>query len=331
MKKECALFRAELERRLSDARDAGFTELGWHEHLLGCASCRALLEAEEALDVLLASLPEPRLPRRLADRLLVRLREASRREEELDQLLALDEHAAPEGLASRIAAGVRVREARNERALDALLDRVPAPVAPTELGERVVERLTERHAAEERALDRLLDRDAIIGAPTQLGERVLARLAPVRNERHAESRAPLPSVSAWRTRRVWVWAAAAGLVATLATWLAWPRSRPFVEPAPIVRDEPTHPRTSDPRDQRPEDHGARDTVRENVGAVDAPGEDVLAALDVLEQWDLLMHDDVDVLLSTIAPADESLLEVDDAVPAEDAPAETETKPEGKKG
>jgi hypothetical protein len=40
----------------------------------------------------------------------------------------------------------------------------------------------------------------------------------------------------------------------------------------------------------------------------APDPQMLAALDVLEEWDLLMQDDVDVLLSTLGPADLALLD-----------------------
>ncbi|MBK7878777.1 MAG: hypothetical protein IPJ77_24220 [Planctomycetes bacterium] len=364
MKHDCALFRAELERRLGDARDAAVAELGWHEHLLSCSACRALLEAEEALDVLLASLPEPRLPRRLAERLLVRLREARSNEDELDQLLALDAHASPAGLAERVAAGVRAREAREERALDVLLDRVPAPAAPIALGDRVLARLVEPRAAAERALDRALEHDAPPAVPAELGARVLAKLADARSSAAARSNARVdraasdthdrigahrtpaeparlaaagapraasaevqravaparPRTTVWSSRRTWVWAAAASVIVALAVWLAWSRARPFLTPAPIVRD--TAPRR--------ENVGPRVLVPERA-VVDAPNEEVLAALDVLEQWELLMKDDVDVLLSTIAPADESLLEVDEAAPVDEAPAEGETKPEGKKG
>ncbi|MBI5361608.1 MAG: hypothetical protein HZA53_00425, partial [Planctomycetes bacterium] len=61
-----------------------------------------------------------------------------------------------------------------------------------------------------------------------------------------------------------------------------------------------------------------------------PDANVLAALDVLEQWELLMKDDVDVLLSTFAPADASLLDVEGA-PVDEQPVETDKQPAGRKG
>ena len=60
--RNCIAFRRELERALrgAPARTAvgeGTAELGWHHHLLSCVACRDLLAAEQALEVLLASLP----------------------------------------------------------------------------------------------------------------------------------------------------------------------------------------------------------------------------------------------------------------------------------
>ena len=43
----------------------------------------------------------------------------------------------------------------------------------------------------------------------------------------------------------------------------------------------------------------------------APDSQMLASLDVLEQWDMLNGDDVDLLLSTLPTADEALLEFQD--------------------
>jgi hypothetical protein len=43
----------------------------------------------------------------------------------------------------------------------------------------------------------------------------------------------------------------------------------------------------------------------------APDPKMLEAWDVLENWDLLTRNDVDVILSTVQPADELLLEYQD--------------------
>ena len=57
---------------------------------------------------------------------------------------------------------------------------------------------------------------------------------------------------------------------------------------------------------------------------------MLVALDVLEQWDLLLGSDVDLLLSTLAPADQTLLDVDvGAMQPEEGAPEGERKPEAK--
>ncbi|MCB9914947.1 MAG: hypothetical protein H6828_07330 [Planctomycetes bacterium] len=110
----CRDFLAALSRALEGRpQPERLTRLSWHEHLLGCAPCRDLLEREEALEDLLATLPEPKLPPDLARRVLLRLGVDAG----LDALLDLDAAEAPAGLAGRVLAGVRA-----ERALDALLD-----------------------------------------------------------------------------------------------------------------------------------------------------------------------------------------------------------------
>ena len=70
MKSACRSFRTLLEERLR-GRPAPrqLSELSWHEHLVGCAACRTLFETEEALEVLLATLPDPRLPPEVKRRL----------------------------------------------------------------------------------------------------------------------------------------------------------------------------------------------------------------------------------------------------------------------
>jgi len=232
--RECQGFRAALEAELlgrpSEERLAG---LAWHEHLLACGDCRELLEREEALETLLASLPEPRLPAELTRRVLVRLREDRSSELRLDRLLELAaEVRAPEGLAAGVLAGLA----------DARYDDAGDP-----------------------RLDALLDLDRGVDVPPGLAGRVLAGLA--------RARQPV------RRRRAWLYAVAAGVLLAFLGRVLWLRTRPAPAREELVA------------------HAAPD-----------PDPEMLAALDVLEEWDLLMQDDVDVLLSTLAPADVALLD-----------------------
>lgn len=130
----CSEFRRGLEGALAGrARPVRLAALSFDGHLAACGDCRELLASEQALEALLDSLPEPRLPADLARRVLARLRRE--RERALDALLDEDvAPAAPAGLARRI-----VERARAQAdPLDRLLDRVPAPRAPADLARRVV-------------------------------------------------------------------------------------------------------------------------------------------------------------------------------------------------
>ncbi|MEM7305237.1 MAG: hypothetical protein AAF682_01140 [Planctomycetota bacterium] len=258
MNPSCAEFREWLaESLLGQAHVERLRELAWHEHLLGCASCRSLLDAEEALEALLASLPEPRLPDGLTQRLLARL--AQEREAALDGLLDLNDIDVDPGLANSVLAGLA--PARNRSAelarLDALLDRVPAPVPPA-----------------------------------GLADGVLAGLA-------AERR-PAPRFALLRGG-VAPWSAAAAAALVLA-FFGWRALRPSdggegVEVSPNVADASQEP------EPRPE-----------PGPETAPeGEDeeLLASLEVLERWDLLFDEDVDVLLASLDPLADELLDLRD--------------------
>lgn len=151
IREDCRAFRLQLELALEGrARPQELGPLGWHEHLLGCADCRELLRREEALEELLAALPEPRLSieRRVA--LLARLRADSNGESALDHLLESDrEPAAPAGLAQRVLAGVQ--DAR----LDVLLDFDRDIDLPSGLAARVLDGLEAERAPKTRfVLDR---------------------------------------------------------------------------------------------------------------------------------------------------------------------------------
>ncbi len=144
---DCHGFRRGLERALSGRpAPAGLRELSWHEHLLGCGECRELLEREEALEELLATLPTPRLSPELARRVLERLREVRRGLGDLDELLALDAGAeAPGGLAHRVL--IALEEERTptvDERLDALLARDPDPLVPAGLAEGVLDALEDQ-------------------------------------------------------------------------------------------------------------------------------------------------------------------------------------------
>ena len=151
----CMEFRQQLEALLGGRPDPErLTVLGWHEHLLSCGDCREILEQEEALELLLASLPDPQLPPDLSRRLVRRLRQLESEASDtkggaLESLLALDEVAIPAGLAGRVKAGVA--EARREDRLDALLERALRVEVPEDLGQRVLAGLEG-----ERSRDRLI-------------------------------------------------------------------------------------------------------------------------------------------------------------------------------
>ena len=172
MNAPCREFRASLERHLTgEPSPASLTSLGWHEHLLGCAACRDLLAVEEALEYLLASLPDPQLPDHLVPRVLTRLREtreeAQRSAARLDHLLETGDASAvgspntapQENLAGSVLAGL---------ALDRLLERQPSEPVPVGLAERTLAGLAAGRqrlaiqARQEAALDRLLDRVPVV-------------------------------------------------------------------------------------------------------------------------------------------------------------------------
>jgi predicted anti-sigma-YlaC factor YlaD len=243
---DCRDFRERLAAAL--AGGAGTTELGWHEHLLTCGDCRALLEDEEALEALLATLPEPVLPPDLAERVLARL--AVERGAALDALLELERTPElPDGLAGRVLAGLAA-ERTAPAALDDLLDLVPEPEVPVGLAERVLAGLEDERAPVRPALRLLRD-----GAP-------------------------------------WLAALAAGILA-----LVWA----------LTRGEAP----------------ARETRMAREGALERELEDeeLLAALPLLEDWELLMDEELDLLSGSLDEVDVLLLEL--AADSEEAEADGE--------
>jgi len=227
---DCHGFRRGLERALSGRPvPAVLQELSWHEHLLGCGECRELLEREEALEELLATLPTPRLSPELARRVLERLREVRRGLGDLDELLALDAGSeAPGGLAHRVLIALeKERTPTVDERLDALLARDPAPQTPHGLSKRLLAGLAPELAQAEAdgRLDVLLARDPAPQIPHGLSERLLSGLAPAGLAEGVldaleDQRFPLrtPFVLRLATSR-WAYAAAAGLlIAVFALW-----------------------------------------------------------------------------------------------------------------
>ena len=199
----CDAFRRSLEACLVGRPDAGrLTELGWHEHLLGCTACRDLLAQEEALELLLVSLPTPALPPELTSRVVGRLRAV---EVHLDGLLDLDHVAVPSGLTARIREGARAA-LRDER-LDQLLAAAGPVDVPAGLGRRVLAGI-----GQAQRLERLLEDAGHVEVPGGLGQRVLAGLE--RERLVAVRRASFQLLP-----RAWAVAAAAALLAGVGAWL----------------------------------------------------------------------------------------------------------------
>jgi len=277
MSTACRAFRSRLEALLIGSSEPfELTALGWHEHLYGCDDCRELLQAEEALEVLLTGLPDPVLPRDLAERLLRRL--APARARGLDALLELDRADAPPDLAGRMLAGLqplrRLDRARAEARLDSLLDAVPAPTAPPGLSRSVLRGLEPHRRTS--------------GAPSELPTSRPRPLRPVRSGR------PLPRVRAAGPALL---AAAAVVLAVAGAYVWWPSP-----PEQRLGAEQEGPVAALPA---PVPDAAGDPTAEELALPDA---ELLASLDLLEDWELLNGDDVDLLLATLGAPDELLLQ-----------------------
>ena len=158
---DCGQFRSLLESELlRPGTNAELTPLSWHEHLLFCEECRSLLAAEEALELLLSSMPAPKLPAHLARRVLLRLQRARSRPG-LDRLLEVDAGLeAPAGLSGRVLAALADSRGTEADGLDRLLDRYQVTV-DDQLSERILsglhrERFARPLAFHERKVVRVL-------------------------------------------------------------------------------------------------------------------------------------------------------------------------------
>jgi hypothetical protein len=237
LKDSCRAFQDHLAAALGGAAQepaGSLRALSWHSHLLQCAACRELLATEEALEGLLATLPAPRLPAGVAERVLARLAE-ERQDAALDRLLELaNASRAPVDLARKVLA--RLEDERQSTALDRLLDRLPQPAVPQGLAGRVLAGL-ERERAPRTWLER-------------------ARRAPV-------------------LLRL---AAAAALV--LGAAMAIDALRP------------------------------EDSVDLAGFAPGGPPPELLESLELLQDWELINDESLDVVLTGLDTADEVLLEID---------------------
>lgn len=278
----CDLFRARLERTLAD-RDA-LRALGWHEHLFTCDECRTLLEGEEALELLLDALPRVELPDDLTARLLARLEAMRCSGDAGGSAPAAREEAASDAQAAG--------EASRELALDRLLSRDHLPTAPEGLGRRVLHAVQDRRA--EAALESLLERVPIEPAPADLARRIVDALEGERVEAAGANRV----AHVTRHNQLihlnlrWTWAAAALALLALGVWV--------VARSPEGED-PVH------------------VAQEDAAELDVDAE-LLASLDVLENWELLLSQDVDVQLGGLGSVGGVALGVDALLgPLDDGP------------
>ena len=324
MNSDCKQFR----RRLRDALEGGLRgeapgleavrPLSWHEHLFTCGQCRELLEAEEALEEVLASLPAPVLPMKLVKRILERLaleRLATGRApsaSDLDHVLtAGDVVDVPKELTARVLAGiVHTRGDQGAEQLDVLLNLVPAPEVSAGLSARVLRRT---RAERELALDALLGLVPAPRIPAGLAGHVLDALDAERSSA-GERKMARPALGALQ----YVAAIAATLVVAFGAWRLAAEEKPGPnlsgERDGLVRADGTG---SDPvRDEPRENVATREANGTSVGGLietdaatpqPSQNDSLLASLDVLEDWDLLMSADIDVLLGSLDEADAELL------------------------
>ena len=262
MNQSCRDFRARLVELLAGTPGlpVELTELSWHQHLVGCEDCRAVLEAEEALELVLDTLPEPKLPPELARRVLARLERAR-----------ADAALAP--------------------GLDALLD-LDAAQAPPDLAAGVLAGL--RSDREDDLLDRLLDRDRV-AVPAGLTDRLLADLEPHRSSKAEpelgfQLRPERPRLSVGGSR--WgLMAAAAALLAVLSVaWMLRPEGAEQ-GPGELVA-------TGEPAEQAP----AGEVPDEAAPEEEIP-EELLSSLDLLESWEVLASEDLDLDLAELDELD----------------------------
>lgn len=355
MNANCETFRAQLSAALEGRpQPEQLGPLGWNEHLLGCGPCRELLEAEEALEMLLASLPEPHLPPELVRRLLARLA-LERTEAGLDRLLEeAPEPHAPLNLAQRILAGLDSdRQSIAGGALDksdeyravvegvgvnrVANDQGVAPGAPATQGEPI-------EASD--GLDQLLDSLPAPRIPNGLAPRVLSALESARSaplSKSSASGAPGPSLgrvvqggfpagndgSLFVSRRIF---AAAALVLVALGFAIWsdvlgPHGDGASESdRTLVATNAGAGNDSVGAQGANLDSAALERATVGMGTAgglssEDPDQEFFEDFEVLENWDLLVSEDLDLLLASVDGFDQLVLEF--GYSGEDEAAETE--------
>lgn len=224
-------------------------------------------------------------------------------EEALDQLLTcLPEPELPVALAERIVRRLQ-REQREAIKLDASLDAaLAADDVPAGLAERILAGLAaERTAATTRGrtLDDLLGQVPAPEVPSGLAARVLGHVAAERvpQPHAAASGRPLPFFR-------FGLAAAASVLAMFLGYRLW---QPSAEPtggAPVIADNTGQGGAS-----------AAPYVADDIDRLvpEQPDPELLASLDLLEEWDLLVADnpeDLDVVLGSLDDVETELLLLD---------------------
>jgi hypothetical protein len=318
----CTDFRARLAQALVDrsARDAERFDggLAWHEHVLTCAECRELLDSEEALEDLLASLPLPSLPPELARRVLQRLQPA-RAEVELDRLLddallsSADGAQPPPEFARDVLArlsGARElarREAASEHALDGLLDRVPTPSAPAGLPSRMLKAL----APHRERIEVLAQRVPVKSGHAQ-GGRVEGVRPTLESVSSAPASRPVSATLGGRLSRPLLAAAAVLVLAGGVVWLWTRNSKPNTAPSGVERDFASRDGAKSDAVVRVDAPRAQQVAAPRASEVEAPLEapksadvqgapldltepdaELLAQLELLESWELLTDESLD--------------------------------------
>ncbi len=334
MNANCETFRAELSAALEGRpQPEELGPLGWNEHLLGCGACRELLEAEEALEVLLASLPEPHLPPELVRRLLARLA-LERTEAGLDRLLEeAPEPHAPLHLARRILEGLDsdrqliAGSASEKREVDRTpIDRAAASGDANDQGVVLGASATHGAPAEARdGLDELLESLPAPRIPNGLAPRVLHALESARSAQLSKSNAAGASLgrvvnggfpagndgSLFVSRRIFAAAALVLIALGFALWsdILGPRGGDEAE------TDKTLVATKAGAENDSVDAQVATLDGATAGMGDArelssedPDQEFFEDFEVLENWELLVSEDLDLLLASVDGFDQLVLE-----------------------
>jgi hypothetical protein len=195
----------------------------------------------------------------------------------------------PDDIAARVLERLR-RERAGALGLDALLDASPAPAIPADLAARVLSVVAPllaplRSTTRDGALDRLLDRVPEPVSPPALVQDIIEGTRAARDASRRGARV----LRVRRSATIWAAVAAAVLVAVL--WFTRDGAGE-VSPRPDVVDL-----------------GPAPSVAEVVpGSSDGLTAELVEAFDVLDNWEYLGGDDLDLLLASIDELEALVLE-----------------------